>query len=353
MPEAHERLHIRLQGPKRRHGKDLRALRLFRVLRRLGLRHLQALSKTALKIGARSSPLSQTQTGLVKDALLAFHPGLEAELVPIKTTGDIILDTPLSRIGGQGLFVKEIEEALLAGAIDMAVHSAKDLPSSLPGGLILGAVMNRADCRDVLVSGRSSGLDDLPRGARVGTSGLRRQAQLLARRPDLKIIPVRGNVGTRLAKVGPEAEAVILAAAGLDRLGLAPPGARRLEPAEMLPAAGQGVLALEIRQGDARLAELIRPLHHNPTGLTLAAERGFLEALGGGCQVPAAALARLEGDELRLEALIADPAGERIIRGRKAAPAAGSAADLGRALAAELLARGGADILKALAGAPA
>ena len=304
-----------------------------------------------LKIGSRSSPLAQTQAGLAAEALLARRPGLAAELIPIKTTGDIIQDAPLSRIGGQGLFVKEIEEALLAGAIDLAVHSAKDLPSRLPEGLVLGAVMVRSDYRDVLVSGRPGGLDDLPLGARVGTSGLRRQAQLLARRPDLNIRPVRGNVGTRLEKVGPEVEAVLLAAAGLDRLGLAPPGARRLDSAEMLPAVGQGVLALEIRRDDARLAELIRPLHHPPTGLALAAERGFLEALGGGCQVPAAALARLGGGGLSLKALIAAPSGKRIIRGQKAAPATdpAAAADLGRALAAELLARGGADILKDLA----
>jgi hydroxymethylbilane synthase len=306
-----------------------------------------------LKLGARSSPLSRIQTGSVIEALTAARPGLAAELIPIKTTGDLVPDTPLSRIGVQGIFVKEIEAALLSGAVDLAVHSAKDLPSRLPEGLVLGAVLARADCRDVLVSDRPGGLEGLPPGARVGTSGARRQAQLLARRPDLRLNPVRGNVGTRLEKVGRQVEAVLLAAAGLDRLGLAPPFARRLDPAEMLPAAGQGVLALEIRRDDARMAELVRPLHHPPTGLTLAAERGFLEALGGGCQVPAAALARIEGSELRLEALIAEPSGQRILRGRKTAPASeqNTAADLGRALAEELLAQGGADILKALGAA--
>jgi len=271
-------------------------------------------------------------------------------MVSIKTTGDKILDAPLFRIGQPGLFVKEIEEALLAGIIDLAVHSAKDLPSRLPEGLILGAVLARADYRDVLVSDRPGGLASLPPGARVGTSGLRRQAQLLALRPELRLRPVRGNVGTRLGKIGPEVEAVLLAAAGLDRLGLQPPHAQRLDPVEMLPAAGQGVLALEIRQDDARMAELLLPLHHQPTGLTLAAERGFLEALGGGCQVPAAALARPLEDGLLLEALIADPSGERLLRGRKAAPAAEpeAAANLGRALAAELLARGGTQILQDL-----
>jgi hydroxymethylbilane synthase len=303
-----------------------------------------------LKIGARSSPLSQTQTGLVIQALTAARPGLEAELIPIKTAGDMILDAPLSRIGLQGVFVKEIEEALLAGEIDLAVHSAKDLPSRLPHGLVLGAVMARADYRDVLISDRPGGLLALPRGARVGTSGLRRQAQILARRPDIRIVPVRGNVGTRLGKVGSEVEAALLAAAGLDRLGLHPPSAERLDPADMLPAVGQGVLALEIRRDDARMAGLISSLHHRPTGLALAAERGFLEKLGGGCQLPAAALARPAEGGLLLEALIAEPSGAKVLRGRKTAPAGDqdAAADLGRALADELLGQGGADILKAL-----
>ena len=303
-----------------------------------------------LKIGARSSPLSQIQAGLVREALLASHPGLKAELIPIKTTGDMRLDLPLSRIGVQGVFVKEIEAALLEGTIDLAVHSAKDLPSRLQEGLVLGAVMARADCRDVLISDRPGGLAALPPEARVGTSGLRRQAQLLALRPDLTILSVRGNVGTRLEKVGGEIEAVLLAAAGLDRLGIQPPHAERLDPDVMLPAVGQGSLALEIRRDEPRMAELILPLHHPPSGRILGAERGFLETLGGGCQIPVAALARLEGDELTLEALIADPSGERIRRGRKTAPAAGeeSAADLGRALAAELLARGGDKILSSL-----
>jgi hydroxymethylbilane synthase len=293
--------------------------------------------------------LSLAQTDLVKLALTASRPGLAVEIVPIKTTGDKILDAPLARIGGKGLFVKEIEEALLAGDIDLAVHSAKDLPAKLPEGLSLGATPARADFRDVLVAAIPGGLEDLPAGARIGTSGLRRQAQLLARRPDLKISPIRGNLGTRLKKIGSEVEAVLVAAAGLERLGLAPAQAVILSPEEMLPAVGQGVLALEIRQDDARTAELLRPLHHEPTGVALAAERGFLAFWGGGCQLPAAALAETEDGRLVLRALIADPGGRRILTGRKTSPASAirdEAAALGRELAAELAANGGEEIMR-------
>jgi len=300
-----------------------------------------------LRIGARGSPLSLAQTGLVKRALTALRPGLAVEIVPIKTTGDKILDAPLAQIGGKGLFVKEIEEALLAGHIDLAVHSAKDLPARLPDGLCLGATPARADFRDVLASAAPGGLDGLPAGARVGTSGLRRRAQLLARRPDLRISPIRGNLETRLKKIGDEVEAALVAAAGLERLGLAPARAVTLSPEEMLPAVGQGVLALEIRRDDARAAELISPLHHEPTGLALAAERGFLAFWGGGCQLPAAALAEEEDGRLVLRALIADPEGRRVIKGRKTAPAAPEeAAALGRELAADLANQGGAEIMR-------
>ncbi|GHV56552.1 porphobilinogen deaminase [Deltaproteobacteria bacterium] len=312
-----------------------------------------------LKIGARGSPLSLAQTGLVARALAAGRPGLALEIIPIKTTGDKILDAPLARIGGKGLFVKEIEEALLAGAIDLAVHSAKDLPARLPDGLLLGATPARADFRDVLVTREPGGLEKIPPGARVGTSGLRRQAQLLARRPDLRITPIRGNLGTRLQKVGPEVEAVIVAAAGLARLGLSPAQARPLDPEEMLPAVGQGALALEIRQDDARTAEIVRALHHRPTGLALAAERGFLGFLGGGCQLPVAALAQAVKDReaalgrLELTALIADPSGRRVLRGRRvgSAETPAQAANLGQSLAAELMAQGGAEILERLVSA--
>ena len=306
-----------------------------------------------LKIGARGSPLSLAQAGLMVRALMAARPGLTAEIVPIKTTGDKILDAPLAKIGGKGLFVKEIEEALLSGEIDLAVHSAKDLPAKLPDGLVLGATPARADFRDVLISAAPGGLAGLSPGARVGTSGLRRQAQLLARRPDLKISPIRGNLETRLKKTGTEVEAVLLAAAGLARLGLAPYQAVILSPEEMLPAVGQGVLALEIRKDDARMAELLRPLHHEPTGLALAAERGFLAFWGGGCQLPAAALAEVEDGRLNLRALIAYPDGRLILNGLKTGPAGltmTESAALGSDLAAQLAANGGAEIMRETVG---
>lgn len=303
-----------------------------------------------IKIGARGSPLSLAQTQLVANQLEALHPGLKTEIVPIKTKGDQLLEVALSKVGGKGLFVKEIEEALLAGAIDMAVHSAKDLPSELPPGLTLGAVPERADCRDVLISRGGWSLENLPPQARVGTSGLRRQAQLLAARPDLVISPIRGNVGTRLKKLEAEFEATLLAAAGLDRLGLNPPGSCFLETSAMLPAAGQGVLALEVRQGDLAIMDLLRPLNHRPTLLALTAERGFLSRLGSGCQLPVAALAKMMGQVMTLDGLIASLDGQRVIRGQKTVELDSSeaAANLGLLLASELLDQGGDKIMEEL-----
>ncbi|MDR2945839.1 MAG: hydroxymethylbilane synthase [Candidatus Adiutrix sp.] len=305
---------------------------------------------TFLKIGARGSPLSLAQTGLAARELEALNPGLATEIVAIKTTGDRRRDVALADIGGKGLFVKEIEEALLAGDIDLAVHSAKDLPAELPEGLGLGAVPERADCRDVLISRHGHSLAELPQGAKVGTSGLRRQAQLLAARPDLRIAPIRGNVGTRLEKIQAEFEATILAASGLKRLGVSPPGAVVLEPEVMLPAAGQGILALEVRLADKRVLDIIAPLTHRPTALALAAERGFLARLGTGCQLPVAALGVLAGGLMTLEGLIASLDGQKLVRGQKVQTldSPEEAAALGRSLAEELLARGGEDIMKAL-----
>ena len=301
-----------------------------------------------LKIGARGSPLSLAQTGLVARELAARHPGLETEIVVIKTTGDRMRDVSLSKIGGKGLFVKEIEEALLAGEIDLAVHSAKDLPAELPDGLGVGAVPERADYRDVLITRAGGGLAGLPQNARVGTSGLRRQAQLLAARPDLKIEPIRGNVGTRLKKLKAEFDATVLAAAGLSRLGVSPPGAEVLETGVMLPAAGQGILALEARVGDLKVMEIITPLTHRPTALALAAERGFLRRLGAGCQLPVAALARCVEGSMTLEGLIASLDGKKVVRGRKTAEldTQEAASNFGHLLATELLDQGGEDIMR-------
>ncbi len=303
-----------------------------------------------LKIGARGSPLSLAQTGLVARALEEANPGLRTEILPIKTTGDKMLYASLSALGGKGLFVKEIEEALQAGEIDLAVHSAKDLPSELPDGLGLGAVPKRADFRDVLVGREMGGLTSLPKGARVGTSGLRRRSQLLAARPDLVIEPIRGNVDTRLKKVRDEYDATLLAAAGLARLGLEPDNAVWLPPEIMLPAAGQGTLALEIRLDDLRTAELTRPLSHRPTALALAAERGFLHRLGSGCQLPVAVLAQQVEQTMVLEGLIASLDGRRVVRAKKTVEldSTEAAANFGKLLATELLGRGGEEIMKEL-----
>lgn len=299
------------------------------------------------KIGARGSPLSLAQTDLVAKALEAAHPGLAAEIIPIKTTGDRIQDVPLSAIGGKGLFVKEIEEALLAGRIDLAVHSAKDMPAELPDGLTLGAVPRRANFRDALISRYPGGLTGLPKGARLGTSSLRRAAQILAARPDLVIAPLRGNVSTRLKKLETEFEATILAAAGLARLNVQPPNATELPPDIMLPAAGQGVLALELREDDVRTEELLAPLDHAPTALALAAERGFLRHLGSGCQLPVAAYAEFEGGSLTLTGLIASPDGRRLFRETMTVEpdSSAAAANLGEFLAARLLAAGAQSIM--------
>lgn len=301
-----------------------------------------------LKIGARGSPLSLAQTSLAAEALKAAAGGLDYEIVSIRTTGDKILDAPLAQIGGKGLFVKEIEEALLAGRIDAAVHSAKDLPAQMPAGLCLAAVPERADCRDILISRYPGGLKALPQGARVGTSGLRRQAQLLSLRPDLQITALRGNVATRLAKLESECEATILAAAGLARLGLAPAHATVLEPDLMLPAAGQGTLVLQAREDDKETLALLKLIEHGPSALELAAERGFLRRLGSGCQLPVAALARLAPDALQISGLIASLDGLRLIKDSlRAGPVDIQAAGLlGERLAQNLLEAGGEEIMR-------
>lgn len=308
------------------------------------------MNETILRIGARGSPLSLAQTGLVARSLEEANPGLSTEIIPIKTTGDKILDTPLAKIGGKGLFVKEIEEALLEGRIDLAVHSAKDMPAELPEGLSIGAVPERADFRDVLISRQPGGWAALPKGARVGTSGLRRQAQLLAARPDLEVAPIRGNVATRLKKLENEFEATLLAAAGLARLGLQPENAELLPPEIMLPSSGQGSLALEVRTNNLRVLELLAPINHRPTALALAAERGFLRRLGSSCQLPVAALARWGEGTMSLDGLIASPDGRQLIRDRQTTEldSGEAAANFGQTLASELLERGGEKLMKEL-----
>ncbi len=287
-----------------------------------------------IRIGTRGSPLALAQAREVAARLAAAHPGLSpAAIVVIRTTGDRVQERPLAELGGKGLFTKELEEALLGGAIDLAVHSLKDVPTLLPEGLVIDCVLPRADPRDVLLSGAQAAraLEALPAGATLGTSSLRRAAQALALRPDLVILPLRGNVGTRLAKLARgEATATLLAAAGLARLGLAPAGAAVLDPAEMLPAVAQGAIGIERRQADEAVAALLGPLNHPVSRTAVTAERALLATLDGSCRTPIAALARLTGDRLSLDALVVNPDGSGLRRTRISG-AAGDALRLGAA----------------------
>jgi hydroxymethylbilane synthase len=289
-----------------------------------------------IRIGTRGSPLALVQARMVRDALAAAHPDLrgagDIQIVPIKTTGDAVQDRKLMEIGGKGLFTKEIEEALLDGRVDCAVHSMKDMPTWLPAGLTIGAMLAREDARDALFARTGTRIAELPRGATVGTASLRRQAQLLALRPDLKIVPLRGNVETRLRKLAAgEADATLLAAAGLKRLGLLDRAAGIIDSGEILPAVGQGAIGIEMRADDARLGALLAPLNHRATTLCVRAERACLAELDGSCHTPIAAYAELAGDAgLRLRSLIALPDGTSIERDERAGPAADPGA-LGRA----------------------
>lgn len=294
---------------------------------------------SSLRIGTRGSPMALYQAGLVRDRLRAAHPGLAAadavELVPIRTTGDRVQTRLLAEIGGKGLFTKEIEAALLERRIDLAVHSLKDMETVLLAGLEIGAVLARDDPRDALVS-RSGGLADLPQRARIGTASLRRRAQLLRLRGDLDVLPVRGNVGTRLAKLAAgEFDALVLALCGLERLGKAGLASEILAPEAMLPAVGQGVLAIECRAGDPALRPLLAPLHDPASAACAAAERAMLAALDGSCKTPIAGLATIAGERLSLDALLLSPDGGAERRGRTAG-AIGDAVSLGRELGARL-----------------
>ncbi len=300
----------------------------------------------SLTIGTRGSALALWQANHVRDRLMAASPGLFVELLVIKTKGDKILDVPLAKIGGKGLFVKEIEEALLDRRADLAVHSMKDVPAELAPGLTLAAVSAREDARDVIVGGR---LAELRPGAVVGTSSVRRVCQLLALRPDLEIRPLRGNVDTRLRKLDEgELDAIVLAAAGLIRLGHGHRISERLDTTRCLPAIGQGILALETRAVDEPTIELVRrALHDEDTAARAEAERAFLVRLGGSCTTPLACHAVLEGGELRVEGLVGDPSGQPILRASMKGPR-GRASELGRELAEELLGRGAQEILDRL-----
>lgn len=303
-----------------------------------------------IRIATRKSPLAMWQAEHVAAELKKAHPGIQVELLGMSTQGDVILDTPLAKIGGKGLFVKELEQGMLAGSADIAVHSMKDVPVELPEGLHLPVIMQREDPRDALVSNSYHTLADLPEGSCVGTSSLRRQCQLSAGRPDLRIAPLRGNVNTRLRKLDEgEFDAIILASAGLIRLGFAQRIASFIEPEQSLPAIGQGAVGIECRVDDARVNALLEPLLDVDTATCVRAERAMNHRLNGGCQVPIAGYATLQGGELYLRGLVGDPDGSLIIRA-EARGAPQEAEAMGLELANELLARGAGPILQALYG---
>ncbi len=301
--------------------------------------------RSTIRIATRQSPIALWQAHFVQSRLQQLYPQLRVELLPMSTKGDKILDSPLAKVGGKGLFVKELEQAILAGDADIAVHSMKDVPVEFPDGLGLSIICERDDPRDAFVSSRFPSLAELPAGSRVGTSSLRRQCQLRASRPDLQILDLRGNVNSRLAKLdGGEYDAILLAAAGLKRLGLQERITTLLPPEQSLPANGQGAVGIECRLDDDELLTLLAPLEHLPTRQRVLAERAMNRALQGGCQVPIGAYAELEGDQLWLRGLVGSPDGRQILhaecRGAASEPEA-----LGQALADQLLAQGAARLL--------
>jgi len=293
-----------------------------------------------LRIATRKSPLALWQSEHVAALLRAAHPGLEVELVPLSTRGDEVLDRSLAAIGGKGLFLKELEVAMQRGEADCAVHSLKDVPMELEPGFVLPAVLERADPADAFVSNHHERLEALPQGARVGTSSLRRQAQLRALRPDLQLSDLRGNVNTRLAKLDDgQYDAIILACAGLERLGLHARIRSRLAPPQWLPAPAQAVVAAECRADDARTIGLLAVLEHAPTRTVIEAERALNRALHGSCHVPVAAFARIEGGQLPLQAMVGSAADGQSVQVEGRGPV-GEPQALGQRLAAELLERG-------------
>ncbi|MBV4369068.1 hydroxymethylbilane synthase [Erwinia phyllosphaerae] len=303
------------------------------------------MSDKILRIATRQSPLALWQAHYVQQRLMASHPGLRVELVPMVTKGDIILDTPLAKVGGKGLFVKELEQALLDGRADIAVHSMKDVPVEFPQGLGLVTICEREDPLDAFVSHKFDSVDALPQGAVVGTSSLRRQCQLSARRPDLIIRSLRGNVGTRLSKLDAgDYDAIILAVAGLKRLGQGDRIRHAMPAEESLPAVGQGAVGIECRLDDADTITLLAALNDEDTAIRVKAERAMNTRLEGGCQVPIGSFAELEGNELWLRGLVGSPDGSKMIRGERRGPRE-DAEKMGISLAEELLSNGAREIL--------
>ena len=306
------------------------------------------MSEEILRIATRKSPLALWQAHYVSNMLQHHHPELKIELVTMTTQGDKILDTPLAKVGGKGLFVKELETGMLEGRADIAVHSMKDVPVDFPTGLHLAVICEREDPRDAFVSNTYSSLDDLPEGARLGTSSLRRQSQIAAIRPDLKISDLRGNVNTRLKKLDDgEYDAIILAAAGLKRLEFEERITQFIDTDVCLPAIGQGAVGIECRTDDARVHSLIAPLNDNKTQIRVLAERAMNQRLQGGCQVPIAGYAEFEHGLIMLRGLVGQVDGQKIIRGDIAGPPE-NAEELGVVLAEDLLSRGADKILNEL-----
>ncbi len=306
------------------------------------------MAQAVIRIATRKSPLALWQAEHVAQRLRAAFPGLSTELVTMVTRGDKLLDSPLSKVGGKGLFVKELEQGLLDGAADIAVHSMKDVPVEFPEGLHLAAILEREDPRDALVSKRYPSFQALPPHAKIGTSSLRRQCQIRERLPGCEILSLRGNVNTRLAKLDAgEFDAIVLAAAGLKRLGFDGRITETLPVETSLPAMGQGAIGIECRAGDARVNAWVLSLHDAETALRVTAERAMNERLQGGCQVPIAGFAELAGGRLRLRGLVGSPDGRQMVRGEIEGPS-GQARELGIALAEELLGKGADRILREL-----
>lgn len=310
----------------------------------------EIVSTHKLTIGTRGSPLALWQAHWIKSQLESVHDDLTVELVKIKTSGDKIQDVPLAKVGGKGLFIKEIEESLLRYETDIAVHSMKDVPVKFPPGLTLSVVTEREDPRDVLISRRGLNLDDLPKSARVGTGSFRRTTQLLHYRPDLEVVPMRGNLETRLKKLESEGlDAIILAAAGLIRLDMADRITEYIEPEIMLPGGGQGAVGIESRKEDLEVMNRIFPLDHEESHQVLDAERGFLTRLEGGCQVPIGVYATIEGETLHLRGLVGSLDGKQIIKAERKGSVENPEA-IGFQLAGEILEMGADKILKEVYG---
>jgi len=308
---------------------------------------------TTIRIGTRGSRLAMVQSGQVRDVLIRSHPGLDFELVPIKTTGDKILDAPLSKIGDKGLFTKEIEKELLDGTIDLAVHSMKDMPTSLPEGLVIGAVTKRLDPRDVFISRDGRKLGDLAESDTIATGSLRRRSQLLAWKPGLAIVDIRGNVQSRLKKMeeNPAISGIILAYAGLARLDMLDLVTEIIPENIIISAVGQAALAIEIRRDDRRAREIISPLNDPDSQTAIACERAFLARLGGGCQVPVAAMASVSGGRLALRGMVAGLDGREVFQGTSEGTASDFEA-IGGELALSLLNKGAKKILEEIYGRP-